>query len=488
MEKTGAPRVPVAISITMRYPDRQVVVIATIRDLSATGMFVQTRELPRIGDSVRFNFELERPKEKIQGIGIVHWLRNLSEAHESGQPSGIGLHFSSFAGKASRHIERYLIAHLPKATGGGVREANPDLARFEAESLTDLYGQLFEEQDEPVSLRRNIEEKIPSNDLEILMQKEKLESEISHEQKTSCHTQESKEMLSQAEEPAESLGTTEPEALASDTPNILEFDCTFGPRLLNCGLLTREQPELVSTTVFEALGNGRTQQFSYEALPQLLPSSTTETNLQIKCIVPDFELENFNTLDFGDPRLTAIPESRYAFEKFGGNREKKDGYTYIRQGLWEFSAYQYSADTPQAPGISLRLPELSIEQLLLQLRKTLIPTISDELGYELSDSEFHHHQLVETFSGILQGAQNINEIQVDEVTLTLPESILGGFHGHIVKLFQERVLAHLVLSLAPKSPILWVVEGLQITPWFEAISKMTENPPISLVYALPEDL
>ncbi len=74
-----------------------------LTDLSATGMFVRTREPLPVGTNIRFDFRLEDSSPLLSGTAIVLWMAE--ESPELNLPSGMELRFESFDPESEERFE-----------------------------------------------------------------------------------------------------------------------------------------------------------------------------------------------------------------------------------------------------------------------------------------------------------------------------------------------------------------------------------------------
>ncbi len=109
-----SPRNELEREVRLRFPDLQQPVSAILQNISATGMFIRSRDAHPEGSSLSFELPLEDRERPIRGEGEVVWTRRFELG--AGSPAGMGIRFLDLEQESDR-ILRSFIAELYGRSG-----------------------------------------------------------------------------------------------------------------------------------------------------------------------------------------------------------------------------------------------------------------------------------------------------------------------------------------------------------------------------------
>ena len=104
--RRGAPRIPFAREVEVRFEEFGEFVTEYSKDLSLTGMFLHTSSPHPPGTSFQFEFQVEGGQPLIRGVGEVVWIRGREQVED--EPPGMGIRFISLDTNGQKLV-RWLI-------------------------------------------------------------------------------------------------------------------------------------------------------------------------------------------------------------------------------------------------------------------------------------------------------------------------------------------------------------------------------------------
>ena len=100
---------PILLRVRLNYPDVKTFVCRYAPNISAGGLFIQSRSPQAVGTSLHFELMLKEGTRLLAGEGVVVWIK----AHDPEQPKrphGMGIRFTSLDGASRAMLER-ILAH-----------------------------------------------------------------------------------------------------------------------------------------------------------------------------------------------------------------------------------------------------------------------------------------------------------------------------------------------------------------------------------------
>jgi uncharacterized protein (TIGR02266 family) len=111
IERRAAPRIPVRTEVRIHYPHLRHLVAEICRDISVSGMFIESAAPPGVGTAIRFDLHIPtRRPQTVHGEAIVAW--SDPNGDPPGRPSGFGVRFTQmdprFQQLIFRVVDRYI--------------------------------------------------------------------------------------------------------------------------------------------------------------------------------------------------------------------------------------------------------------------------------------------------------------------------------------------------------------------------------------------
>jgi uncharacterized protein (TIGR02266 family) len=116
-----ARRAEVGIKIGLKLPDRDAFAEHFSQNISRHGIFIRANEAAPVGSRVHFEYRLADGARIMRGVGIVRWVRSVTEAQEPGQPPGMGIEFIDLDRETEELISR-IVARFGEGSRAPKRE------------------------------------------------------------------------------------------------------------------------------------------------------------------------------------------------------------------------------------------------------------------------------------------------------------------------------------------------------------------------------
>jgi uncharacterized protein (TIGR02266 family) len=102
-DNRGAPRIRWETEVKVRFQDFEEFVTQHSKNISETGIFLQTTDPQAPGSELVLEFEVEGGTQLIRGLGEVVWARGPKAAQD--RPPGMGVRFTSLDAQSRKLIQ-----------------------------------------------------------------------------------------------------------------------------------------------------------------------------------------------------------------------------------------------------------------------------------------------------------------------------------------------------------------------------------------------